>query len=81
MIYKRKGIDFCAHPGCLYQDYGGEISGLRYCLEHIEVKTIGDFQADLDYCVQIAAEQGVEFGKFASSQFSSAVIADERERT
>jgi len=67
MIYKRKGIDFCAHPGCLCQSYGGEIDELRYCTEHIQDKTIGNHSADLAYCIQIAAEQGVEFGKFASS--------------
>lgn len=67
MIYKRKGIDFCACPGCLRQDYGGEVEELRYCTEHIDEATdYSTYSADLEYCIQIAAEQGVEFGKFAS---------------
>lgn len=68
MIYKRKGIDFCAYPGCLRQDYGGEIGELQYCAEHVQDEmSEEEYQADLTYCVQIATEQGVEFGKFASS--------------
>ena len=68
MIYKRKGIDFCAHPGCLRQDYGGEVNELHYCAEHIQDEmSKEEYQADLAYCIQIAAEQGVKFGKFASS--------------
>lgn len=68
MIYKRKGIDFCAHPGCLRQDYGGEIGELRYCNEHIKDEmSEEEYQADLDYCVEVAHSQGVEFGKFAES--------------
>ena len=35
MVYKRKGIDFCAYPGCMRQDYGGNIGELQYCSEHI----------------------------------------------
>jgi len=64
MIYKRKGLDFCAYPGCLSQEYAGDINGLQYCSEHISK---ADFLADLKYCEEIAAGQGVEFGTFASS--------------
>ena len=68
MTYKRKGIDFCAYLGCLRQDYGGEIGELRYCNKHIQNEmTEEEYQSDLNYCSQIATEQGVEFGKVASS--------------
>lgn len=68
MRYKRKGIDFCAHPGCLSQEYAGSIDELQYCSEHIQDEMIEEeYQADLRYCVGVAEGQGVEFGKFASS--------------
>jgi len=63
MIYKRKGLDFCAYPGCLSQEYAGDIDGLQYCSEHIDEAS----PSDLTYCEEIAAGQGVKFGTFASS--------------
>lgn len=63
MQYKRKGIDFCADPGCLSQEYGGEIGELRYCSEHIPDRvTEEEYQVALDYCALVATSQGVEFG-------------------
>lgn len=63
MKYKRKGIDFCAYPGCLSQEYAGEVDGLQYCSEHIDEAADGD----LAYCKEVAARQGVEFGTIAES--------------
>ena len=63
MKYKRKGIDFCASPGCLSQEYAGEVNGLQYCSEHISNAD----DSDLAYCEEIAARQGVKFGTVAES--------------
>ena len=63
MRYKRKGLDFCAFPGCLSQEYAGEVDGLQYCSEHVDQAD----ESDQDYCNKIASEQGVSFGKFAET--------------
>jgi len=34
--YKRKGFDFCTYPGCLSQEYAGDVDGWRYCPEHVD---------------------------------------------
>lgn len=71
MRYKRKGIDFCAIPGCLNQDYGCHVGELQFCNEHSEEipDEMGEeeYQEYLEYAVEIAEGQGVEFGKFAES--------------
>jgi len=61
MKLKRKGIDFCAYPGCLSQEYAGEVDNLVYCSEHINEAD----ERDRMYCEAIAKQQGVPFGKYA----------------
>lgn len=48
MKYKDKGRDFCAEPGCISQEYGGEVDGLRFCPRHCP-EHLSDKQYDF-YC-------------------------------
>lgn len=73
MRYKRKGLDFCAHPGCLNQDVAGTIEAdgwqLSLCHEHYEdaEDTEKEAQFLLRTCRENAERQGVAMGKYASS--------------
>lgn len=73
MRYKRKGLDFCAYPGCLNQDVAGVIEAdgweLHLCHEHYDEVEDTDRAAQelLTVCQEVADRQGVPMGKYASS--------------
>jgi hypothetical protein len=67
MKLKRKGLDFCAEPGCLSSVYGGELGELVFCPEHFENAQDENYEFYLAYACDTARRQGVKFGVVATS--------------